>query len=97
LIQRGDLIGFFQACVSGYIRSIRRTAELAAVFEHSSSSATLAKKMAAEAHRRLTASSNFTGSNSREKITIKGFGLGLNTKGSDTLVARTLDEYITPR
>ena len=32
-----------------------------------------------------------------KKITIKGFGLGLNTKGSDTLVARTLDEYITPR
>ena len=96
MIQRGDLIGFFQACVSGYIRSIRRTAELAAVFEHSSSSATLAKEMAAELTG-ASASSNSTGSDSKKKITIKGFGLGLNTKGSDTLVARTLDEYITPR
>jgi len=92
LIQRGDLIGFFQACGSGYIRSIRRTAELAAVFEYSSSSATLAKEMAAELTG-ASASSNSTGSDSKKKITIKGFGLGLNTKGSDTLVAKTLDEY----
>ena len=96
LIQRGDLIGFFQACGTGYIRSIRRTAELAAVFEYSSSSATLAKEMAAEitdASAESSASSKNTSSNSNRKITIKGFGLGLNSNGSDTLVANTLDEY----
>ena len=48
LVERGDLIGFFQACGSGYIRSIRRTAELAGVFEFSSSSQTNAREMAAD-------------------------------------------------
>jgi hypothetical protein len=48
LVQRGNLIGFFQACGSGYIRSIRWTAELAGVFEFSSSSQTTAREMAAD-------------------------------------------------
>jgi|TARA_B110000196_G_scaffold305812_1_gene303800 hypothetical protein len=72
-------------------------AELAAVFEHSSSSATLAKKMAAERTQAPHSELQLYRLQLEKKITIKGFGLGLNTKGSDTLVARTLDEYITPR
>ena len=102
LVQRGDLIGFFQACGSGYIRSIRRTAELAAVFEFSSSSQTTAREMAADfslkargysAKASFAASSKTTSSDSQTKITIKAFGLGLNGDGADTLVARTLEDY----
>ena len=37
--------------------------------------------------------SDTTSSESETKITIKGFGLGLNGEGADTLVARTLDDY----
>ena len=32
LLDRGDTVGFFQGCGSGYIRSIRRTAEITAIF-----------------------------------------------------------------
>ena len=47
LVERGDLVGFFQACGTGVIRSIRRTTELAAVFEFSSSSVQSSQDMAA--------------------------------------------------
>ena len=102
LVQRGDLIGFFQACGSGYIRSIRRTAEVAAVFEFSSSSSTTAREMAADFKVKargvsvgasFAASSKTTSSDSQTKITIKAFGLGLNGDGADTLVARSIEDY----
>ena len=110
LVQRGDLVGFFQACGSGYIRSIRRTAEIAAVFAFSSSSTTTSASMAAE----LTAStggggwwnpasgsveskaeysSTSSSSDMLTRIKIKGFGLGLNDEGADTLVATNLKEF----
>jgi len=38
LIRKGDIIGFYQACGTGYIRSIRRTNEVAAVFTLTSTS-----------------------------------------------------------
>ena len=112
LVQRGDLVGFFQACGSGYIRSIRRTAEIAAVFAFSSSSTTTSASMAAK----LTASTggggqwwnpspsgsveskseySSTSSSSDEltRIKIKGFGLGLNADGADSLVATNIEDY----
>ena len=109
LVQRGDLVGFFQACGSGFIRSIRRTAEISAVFAFSSTSETTSSKMAAQ----LTASSGggfFGGSDfsvsagadslsdtrstdTSMNIKIRGFGLGLNDAGAETLVATTLEDY----
>jgi len=107
LVERGDLVGFFQACGSGYIRSIRRTAEFAAVFEFSSDSATTSREMALKVQLQIkgfftggksvqfemNAKTESTSKDSEMKITIKGYGLGLNGVGADTLVARDLEEY----
>jgi len=107
LLNRDDLVGFFQACGSGYIRSIRRTAELAAVFEFSSlsklTSSNMAASVKAQIHGFFGDSASFeadvntksesTSTDSKTKITIKGYGLGLNQEGADTLVARTMDDY----
>ena len=48
LIKKKDLIGFFQACGSGFIRSVRRTNEIAAVFTFTSSSTATLEKSAQE-------------------------------------------------
>ena len=99
-------VGFFQSCGSGYIRSIRRTAELAAVFEFSSSSETRTREVAVGARAsfswgawkvgggaRSTSKSTSDSSDVETKISIKAFGIGLNLEGADTLIARNLEEY----
>jgi len=102
LLERGDMIGFFQACGSGYIRSIRRTAELAAVFEFESSSEQASKDLAASvdiSNFKYSGSTSTSSKTSKESsdtkttIKIKGFGLGLNMDGADTLVAKDLEGY----
>jgi len=103
LVERGDMIGFFQACGSGFIRSIRRTAELAAVFEFESTSSKTSKEMAASvkvsgwavASAEVSSSSKTSKESSDTKTTIKikGFGLGLNLDGADTLIAKDLEGY----
>jgi len=103
LINKGDLFGYFQACGSGYIRSLRRTAEVTAVFELSSNSATTSKDLAASLKISVFGrgggggsfslkSTSFT-KDTNMKIHIKAFGLGLNMDGADTLVARSLADY----
>jgi hypothetical protein len=102
LLERGDMIGFFQACGSGYIRSIRRTAELAAVFEFESSSESASSDLAASLDITGFASSGGgstsfkttkESSDTKTTIKIKGYGLGLNMDGADTLVAKDLEGY----
>jgi len=102
LLDRGDMIGFFQACGSGYIRSIRRTAELAAVFEFESSSESKSKELAAglkisgfrtDATGSSSHKTSQESSDTKTTIKIKGFGLGLNMDGADTLVAKDLEDY----
>ena len=100
LVQRGDLVGFFQACGSGYIRSIRRTAELAAVIGFSSASLTSSQEMAANLKlaafgQDINASQNMRSisNDSKTTITVKGFGLSLNPEGADTLFAHNFEDY----
>ena len=94
LVESGDLVGFFQTCGTGFISSIRRTAELAAVFEFSSSSVQSSQEMAAEfkgsgLNRNML--SKPSGSNTT--IQVKGFGLGLNPEGADMMVAHNFEDY----
>ena len=103
LIDKGDTVGFFQACGSGYIRSIRRTAEVTAVFTLESSTTTEASEFAASLKIKVfgrgggggsfSGQSNSFSSESKLSIHIKAFGLGLNMDGADTLVARSLEDY----
>ena len=109
LVQRGEIWSASSTgiCGSGYIRSIRRTAEIAAVIAFSSSSETTSASMAAS----LTVdagsfgggvadadySSNSNSSDTSTKIKIRGFGLGLNDEGADSLVGTNIDDYHTRR
>ena len=110
LLDQGDTIGFFQACGSGYIRTIRRTAEITAVFSLTSES----DKELSESALALSMSLKGWGagmgaggsldlghkSNSKKSsvktettILIRAYGLGLNSNGSDTLVAKNIEDY----
>ena len=93
-----------QACGSGYIRSIRRTAELAAVFKFSSSSEARTHEVAVAAKAEIlwgaasggvqsTSKSASDSSDVETTISLKAFGIGLNLEGADTLIARNLEEY----
>ena len=94
LVERGDLVGFFQACGTGVIRSIRRTTELAAVFEFSSPSVQSSQDMAAFFKDGGASRSTISVSNdSSTTIKVKGFGLSLNPEGADTLVAHNFEDY----
>lgn len=103
LLGRGDVIGFFQACGSGFIRSIRRTAEISAIFTFESRSEREAMQMAADLKVKLFGRQVGGGSMSIDqkssstdtsmKIKIKAFGLGLNEDGADSLVAKTMEDY----
>jgi hypothetical protein len=94
LVERGDLVGFFQACGTGFIRSIRRRTELAAVFEFSSSSVQTSQEMAAFFKDGGASRSTISMSNdSNTTIKVKGFGLILNPEGADTLVAHNFEDY----
>ena len=94
LVERGDLVGFFQACGTGVIRSIRQTTELAAVLEFSSPSVQTSQEMAASfkdcGASRCTISMPI---NSNTTIQVKGFGLSLNPEGADMLVAHSFEDY----
>merc|ERR1711957_959304 len=80
LLDRQDYIGFFKSCGPNYIRSIRRAQELTAIFSFTSTSADVAASFVAT----VQASSPNTFFSS---------GLGLNSEGSATMVAASLEEY----
>jgi len=108
LLDRQDYIGFFKSCGPNYIRSIRRAQELTAIFSFTSTSADVAASFVAtvqasspntffssggSASSSVGASSKYSSVTSSMEITILGFGLGLNSEGSATMVAASLEEY----
>ena len=102
LLDRQDYIGFFMACGSNYIRSIRRKQEVTAVFMFESTSVELAKSFATQLRtsgqgtqesQQPTSTSKYDSVTNSLEIKILGFGLGLNQEGSGTLVANSLEEY----
>lgn len=104
LVQRDDIVGFFQSCGSGYIRSIRRTAEFVGIFEIESKSEAASRDMATSLRLRLFGRNIVKGgvdlkqtSTSTEtsvKIYLKAFGLGLNKDGDESLVSMNLEDFI---
>jgi len=108
LLDRQDYIGFFKSCGPNYIRSIRRAQELTAIFSFTSSSAEVASEFSlsisastpdtffsagGSSKLDVSASSKFSSITKSMQITILGFGLGLNSEGSSTMVAASLEEY----
>jgi hypothetical protein len=105
LIERGDLVGFFQACGSGYIRSIRRTAEFTGIFSFESTSEEKVKEAAASlqvksagglgpsAELSVKSTSTSKKDDVTTRITIKAFGIGINDEGATTLVATDRASY----
>lgn len=100
---RYDTVGFFQACGGGFIRSIRRTAEVTAIFELSSTNVDSVMSAAADLQVKvfgmnigggsLSIEDHSLSSDTHMKIKIIAFGIGLNDQGANTLVARDFDDY----
>jgi hypothetical protein len=102
LLQSQDYIGFFKACGPNYVRSIRRVQEVHAIFKFTSTSTEIAASFvsslkvvtpAGGGGAGASASSKFNGITSSLQITILGFGMGLTSEGSETMVATSMEEY----
>lgn len=105
LLDRQDYIGFFTACGSNYVRSIRRAQEVTAIFIFKSTSVETAQDFAsnlrtsteksAESNQNSpsTTKSKFAAVSESLEIKILGFGLGLGQEGTGNLVAKTMQEY----
>ncbi len=93
LLDDRDYVGFFKSCGPTYVRSIRRAQEVTAMFTFKTSDKSTAKEMKAAIESTIYGSaegkmkSNVKKTMSSLQIKIVGFGLGLDDKGSDTLVA----------
>jgi len=104
LLDQQDYIGFFKSCGPNYIRGLRRAQELTAIFSFKSTSnersSSLARTLQQTGGSFVTSieagstnSNKFKSETSSMSITIFGYGLGLNSEGSSTLVSTTLEEY----
>lgn len=102
LLDKQDYVGFFMACGSNYVRSIRRKQEVTTVFMFESSSVELAQEFASslrttggeeDTSEKQTTKSKFDSISNSLQIKILGYGLGLNQEGSGTLVAQSLKEF----
>lgn len=104
ILDQQDYIGFFKSCGPNYVRSLRRAQELTAIFSFTSSSAERSRALSRSLQQTggsfvtsieagSTNANTFKSETSSMSITILGYGLGLNTEGSSTLVSATLEEY----
>jgi len=104
ILDQQDYIGFFKSCGPNYVRSLRRAQELTAIFQFTSSSAERSRALSRTLQQTggsfvtsveagSTNANTFKSETSSMSITILGYGLGLNTEGSSTLVSATLEEY----
>lgn len=102
LLSSQDYIGFFKACGPNYVRSIRRAQEVTVIFSFESSSAQIARQYAqdlkasgwgASVDASFNAKSKYRSISQSLHIDIKGYGLGLNHEGAETLVATSLAEF----
>ncbi len=106
LLKAEDYVGFFQACGPTYTRGIRRAQEVTSIFQFNSSSREEAKKFSASIKVKVwflfgsksldtafSRSSKFRNESKSLKIKIRGYGLGLNQNGSETLVATNMQEH----
>lgn len=98
-----DYIGFFNSCGSNYVRGIRRAQEVSAFLRFESVSQERASGYSSRVQVSNWRGQGYNWGYSRKnkhnseslslKINIQGYGLGLTYDGSETLVARSIDEF----
>mmetsp|Transcript_38523 Transcript_38523/g.89552 ORF Transcript_38523/g.89552 Transcript_38523/m.89552 type:complete len:766 (-) Transcript_38523:107-2404(-) len=101
LLRRGEYIGFMQACGPYFIRSIRRTKQIAATFKHTttSSRASGSSTHVARSNGRVRTDTTTklrtsrTANEENMEITVVGLGLSFLDAGPGTLMPKTLDDY----
>ncbi len=102
LLSTQDYVGFFMACGSNYIRSIRRAQEVVSIFTFSTNNQKMAQEFArglkasgfgATIGREITKKTKFEAIASTLEINVFGYGIGLNPQGEGTLIAYSVDEY----
>jgi len=109
LLEGGQYMSFFQACGPNYIRSVRRAAEITAIFEYETNEDTANSDFESSlklnirglvgdpdpSNDRTTTSRNIINSalKSSLSISIRAFGLGLNNDGKSSLQARSMDDF----
>ena len=102
LLIKQDYVGFFTACGSNYIRSIRRAQEVIAIFSFKSSNLEMAQEFAeglrasgfgSEVGGEITSKTKFQALTETLEINVLAYGLGANSGGKGSLVASSIDEY----
>jgi len=102
LLQQQDYIGFFKSCGTNYVRSIRRSQEITAIFKFSSQNGDLAKEFATEIKAQGVAPAIDDITFNQEKfstikqtlvVKILAYGLGLNTRGESAIVSTSVENY----
>lgn len=102
LLFKQDYVGFFTACGSNYIRSIRRAQEVIAIFSFKTSNTEMAQDYAeglrasgfgAAVGGQITNKTKYQALTETLEINILAYGLGLNSEGEGSLVATSIDEY----
>ncbi len=102
LLDKQDYVGFFMACGSNYVRSIRRAQEVTAVFTFESPNVDLAQSFAlglkssgfgSTLSTQVSTKSKFRPITESLEVKILAFGLGLNVVGTGSLIANSIEEY----
>ncbi len=99
VIDRQDYVTFFKACGPNFVRGIRRAQEVTAIFRYESNSEEASSEYAQLVgknygyNRDQFNDPRFISINQSLSISIKAYGLGLTEQGSESLVARTLEDF----
>ena len=102
LLNKQDYVGFFMACGSNYVRSIRRAQEVTAVFTFQSPNVDLAQAFAlglkssgfgSTLSNQVSTKSKFRPITESLEVKILAYGLGLNEAGMGSLIANSIEEY----
>ncbi len=102
LLEKQDYVGFFQACGSSYIRSIRRAQEVTAIIQFDSYRQKLAQEFATLLKSAANVNKRFVQKISKTKffplvdsleMKVNAYGLTLNKEGAGSLVPNSLEEF----
>lgn len=102
LLEKQDYVGFFQACGSSYIRSIRRAQEVTAIIQFEAYRQKLAQEFATILKSSANVNKRFVQKVSKAKffplvdsleMRVVAYGLTLNKEGAGSLVPNSLEEF----
>jgi len=108
LLNNNEYISFMQACGPNYIRSVRRAAEITAIFTYTSTEKQSNTKFSNDIKGAVSGFMGAGGSSgsfssdteinrnslsTKLDIKLRAYGLGLNLEGANSMVVQTMDEY----